>query len=172
MAAFIKFAGHTKILGISQPARALRFFSASSVFDGTWSKDPETRREQYDRRNARARERYAQDSVYREERKEASSTFDDARSDDDVHFSKQRHAFSLWVQRLLRRGVARPWEGYTPEWSLASKATARCCWECGQYRRKNLWWQRKNEPNSYIVRLTTSSPHKIDPPGSSSFNPK
>jgi hypothetical protein len=75
MFASIKPVGQTRILDILRPANPLRFFPASAISirrKSSRSNDPVIRREQYDKNNALSTERYAQDSVFREQRKEIS----------------------------------------------------------------------------------------------------
>jgi hypothetical protein len=158
MFAFIEFAGQTRILDIWRPANPLQFSPASAISIRrklSYSDNPVIRRKQYDEKNALSKERYAQDRVFREERKKLALATKRAWSDSEKYMFRRRNAFMLWVKDNLKRGVARSWGTHTPDYSLDNKSVVRYCDQCGNDRRKDLWWKPNNDHGSYIVRMTS-----------------
>lgn len=152
MFSFFRIVTHTKPLDVWQYVQPLRYFSASSIkAKSPWSKDPETRREQYDKYNMLKREKYAHNKAFREKCTKGSRLAKQAMSDFDWLVYRRQNSFYNWVLRGLRSGAVRTWRTHTPEYSLVRET--RCCSECGSYHNKRLWWKRKDAYNSYDVRL-------------------
>ena len=155
MFALLKLVRHTT-LDLWQHIQPPRFFSVSSInARNKWSKDPEIRRQQYDKHNARFRERYAQDIAFRERHIEKQRERKRAMSDDDLRMMKQHNGFYVWVRSRFERGNVPTWRTHTPEYSLVKKT--RRCFECGVYRNKRLWWKRKDGFDLYDVCITPAA---------------
>lgn len=143
MLAPIRLTGRSTIGHVWQNLLSLRLFSISSAKSGSWSKDPETRRRQYDRFQARQRYEYAQNADEREKRVMRVRARKAAWSEPEKRVFYQRNAFTRWVARGLRNGDVRSWKTHTPE--LAEKSNAQLCSGCNKLHRKTLWWKRHNE---------------------------
>lgn len=158
MFAFIRAVTYTKPLDMRQCAHQLRSFSVSFPLNRTLNKDPTIRRQQMDEYNAWHKEKYAQDSEFREKRIQNHRRVSQARSDFEKLTVRKMDAFSKWVTHGLKTGARRACPSHTPEYSLAKET--RLCTECGYYRNKRIWWKRNSASDSYDVRMTAAAVHR------------